>query len=56
MSIGPAPNFLDSPYFVEEPGNWHLLPGAPEEVKKEFEEFMRESDMDDDEASDESEE
>jgi len=35
------PSFLDSPYFVAEPGNWHLLPGAPEEVVKEFEEYMK---------------
>jgi hypothetical protein len=34
------PNFLSSPYFVDEPFNWHLKPGAPEEVKKEFETFM----------------
>ena len=33
-------NFLTSPYFVPEPNNWHLLPGAPEEIVKEFEEFM----------------
>ena len=25
---------------VPEPNNWHLLPGAPEEIVKEFEEFM----------------
>ena len=39
MSV-PAPKFIDSPYFVEEPDNWHLKPGAPEEVQKEFYEFM----------------
>ena len=39
MSIS-APKFIDSPYFVEEPDNWHLKPGAPEEVQKEFDEFM----------------
>lgn len=39
MSQG-RPKFLDSPYFVEEPFNWHLLPGAPEEIVKEFEEYM----------------
>ena len=38
--IGEMPNFMDSPYFVDEPGNWHLKPGAPEDVKKEFAEFM----------------
>jgi hypothetical protein len=40
------PNFINSPFFVPEPDNWHLKEGAPEEVKKEFEEFMRETDMD----------
>ena len=39
--IGAAPKFLDSPYFVDEPGNWHLKPGAPEEVVKEFNAFMK---------------
>lgn len=34
------PKFLDSPYFVDEMDNWHLKEGAPEEVKKEFEEYM----------------
>jgi len=50
------PDFMDSPYFVDEYDNWHLLPEAPEEVKKEFEEFMREADMDDNESSVETEE
>jgi hypothetical protein len=35
-----APEFIESEYFVAEFGNWHLLPGAPEEVVKEFEEYM----------------
>ena len=26
-------NFIDSPYFVEEPFNWHLKDDAPEELK-----------------------
>ena len=39
--IGLEPNFVSSPFFVCEPDNWHLKPGAPENVKKEFEEFMR---------------
>ncbi|MCW2278730.1 hypothetical protein [Heliophilum fasciatum] len=34
------PKFFDSPWFVMEPGNWHLLPGAPEDVVKEFEEYQ----------------
>lgn len=41
MSV-PAPKFINSPYFVGEPDNWHLKPGAPEEVQKEFDEFMKE--------------
>lgn len=34
-------NFADSPYFVPEDGNWHLKEGAPEDIKKEFEEYMK---------------
>ncbi|XJZ25959.1 hypothetical protein ACF5W4_11155 [Bacillota bacterium Lsc_1132] len=37
---GSRPKFLDSEYFVDEPGNWHLKPGAPDDVVKEFQEFM----------------
>jgi hypothetical protein len=37
----PRPEFMDSPYFVRELGNWHLKPGAPEKVKVEFNEFMK---------------
>lgn len=39
MSIE-RPKFVDSPYFVMEDENWHLKEGAPEDVKKEFEEYM----------------
>lgn len=35
------PRFFFSPYFVNEEDNWHLKEGAPEDVKKEFEEYMR---------------
>ncbi|NHM31081.1 hypothetical protein [Neobacillus terrae] len=35
------PEFTKSPYFVDEPGNWHLKPGAPPEVKEEFENYMQ---------------
>lgn len=38
------PKFMDSPYFVMEFDNWHLLPGAPEDIVKEFEEFMANDD------------
>ena len=34
------PDFVDSPYFVAEEDNWHLKEGAPEDIKKEFEEYM----------------
>lgn len=37
-----TPGFMNSPFFVEEPDNWHLLPGAPEDVQHEFDEFMAE--------------
>lgn len=41
MTYVKRPGFLDSPYFVGEPGNWHLKPGAPESVKREFERFVQ---------------
>jgi hypothetical protein len=41
QSCQPIPSFIDSPYFVEEPFNWHLKEDAPEELKKEFEEYMK---------------
>jgi len=34
------PKFINSPYFVAELDNWHLKEGAPEDVKKEFDEYM----------------
>ncbi|MBB2478811.1 hypothetical protein H5P36_01165 [Bacillus sp. APMAM] len=34
------PTFMDSPYFVDEPGNWHLKYGAPEELQIELQEYM----------------
>ena len=40
MTSMTRPNFIDSPYFVMEFGNWHLLPDAPPEVVKEFDEWM----------------
>lgn len=40
----PRPSFLDSPYFVDEYGNWHLKDDAPEELKKEFEAYMKDGD------------
>lgn len=40
MTTLPRPDFIDSPYFVMEPGNWHLKPGAPKKVIEEFDRFM----------------
>ena len=34
------PEFAQSEWFVAEPDNWHLKPGAPPEIVKEFEEWM----------------
>lgn len=34
------PEFTKSPYFVDEPGNWHLKPDAPKEMQREFERYM----------------
>ena len=40
----PVPSFWDSPWFVPEVDNWHLKEGAPEELKREFEEYMSQTD------------
>jgi hypothetical protein len=42
MTTMTRPKFMDSEYFVLEFGNWHLKPGAPPEVVKEFDEWMAE--------------
>ncbi|WP_066370293.1 hypothetical protein [Neobacillus fumarioli] len=34
------PEFTKSPYFVDEPGNWHLEPGAPKELQIELENYL----------------
>lgn len=34
-------DFVNSKYFVPEDGNWHMKEDAPEEEKKEFEEYMK---------------
>lgn len=34
------PEFTKSPYFVDEPGNWHLKPGAPKELQNELENYL----------------
>ena len=41
MTTVSRPDFIDSPYFVPEPDNWHLKPGAPREVVREFNRFMK---------------
>lgn len=38
--IGTMPKFYNSPYFVGDLGNWHLKPGAPQDIVDEFENFM----------------
>ena len=38
--IGARPRFMDSPFFVMEEDNWHLKEGAPEDVVKEFNDYM----------------
>ncbi|MBO7518948.1 MAG: hypothetical protein J6T31_07540 [Methanobrevibacter sp.] len=45
--IGSRPKFMDSPYFVDELFNWHLKKGAPDDVVKEFNEYMAQIDKDD---------
>ena len=35
-----APKFIDSEYFYIDDDGWHLKEGAPEEVQKEFDEYM----------------
>ncbi|MGG3468888.1 hypothetical protein ABES02_15575 [Neobacillus pocheonensis] len=34
------PEFTKSPYFVDEPGNWHLKPGAPKELQVELTNYL----------------
>lgn len=41
MTSMSKPKFFDSPFFVKEDENLHLLPGAPEEVVREFEAWMK---------------
>lgn len=33
--------FLESPYFVPEFNNWHLKPGAPKEIRDEFNAMLK---------------
>ena len=38
---GPIPKFFTSKYFVPEIDNWHLKKGAPKEIQKEFDAWMK---------------
>lgn len=41
MSCYTGMKFMDSPYFVSEFNNWHLLPGAPKEIRDEFNAMLK---------------
>lgn len=41
------PEFTKSPYFVDEPGNWHLMPGAPKDLQEEFNNYMNSLELND---------
>lgn len=36
-----APNFINSKYLIIDEKGWRLKEGAPEELKREFKEFMQ---------------
>lgn len=36
------PEFFTSEYFVPEPDNWHMKEDAPQELKDQFEQWMKE--------------
>jgi aspartate ammonia-lyase len=35
------PKFLDSPFFINNPGKWRLKDGAPKKVVDEFKSFKK---------------
>ncbi|WP_080846106.1 hypothetical protein [Cytobacillus gottheilii] len=35
------PDFMNSSYFVDEPGNWHMKQGAPKKLQEEFELYLQ---------------
>ena len=35
------PDFVNSEYFDDEPGNWHLKEGAPKELQKELANYLQ---------------
>ena len=41
------PKFFTSEYFVPEPDNWHLKEDAPQELKDEFNQWMKEHNQSD---------
>lgn len=36
-----APDFINSPYLIIDEKGWRLKEDAPEDLKKQFEEFMK---------------
>jgi hypothetical protein len=34
------PEFTKSPYFVDEPGNWHLKDGASQELQNDLDNYL----------------
>ena len=46
MTMLEMPSFYNDPHFHADPNNWHVDDDAPEEVKKEFEEWMKETEED----------
>lgn len=36
------PAFMNSPFFVDEPGNWHMSIGAPLELQIQLHDYLRE--------------
>ena len=43
MTMLEMPGFFYDPHFHPDPNNWHVDDDAPEWVKKEFEEYMKET-------------
>lgn len=42
-----APDFIDSPYLIIDENGWRLKEDAPEELKKEFDKYMKKIDRPD---------
>jgi hypothetical protein len=40
LAIKQPPKFISSEYFIMNPGKWELKPGAPKEVRNEFDKHM----------------